>query len=136
MAAARYRALRGAACIDGGVRSKQTNTRTEGTNVMSKSNERTISRIDDLLQAKETNLGAAALLLHLVNSTLTVEPTELDAIHGMMIAATETMDEVIEALKADRAAGNQNADYWRGYEDGKAAAAASAQQKAIAAQGA
>ena len=103
---------------------------------MSKSNERTISRIDDLLQAKETNLGAAALLLHLVNSTLTVEPTELDAIHGMMIAATETMDEVIEALKADRAAGNQNADYWRGYDDGKAAAAASAQQKAIAAQGA
>ena len=103
---------------------------------MSKSNERTISRIDDLLQAKETNLGAAALLLHLVNSTLTVEPAELEAIHGMLIAAIETMDELSEAYKADITTGNQTADYWRGYEDGKAAAAASAQQKAIAAQGA
>ena len=95
-----------------------------------------IQRIDSLGQAKGTTLGAAALLCHIIDSRLAVEPPELEAVYSLLIAATETMDNLIEAMKPDITAGNQNADYWRGYEDGKAAAAKAAQQKAIAAQGA
>lgn len=94
-----------------------------------------LAHLDALEKAIRLNKGASVLLCHLIDSRLGIQGPELETLSELMDSVTGTLSELSNALKSDLRGASQGREYWRGYEDGKAAAVASMQQKAIAAKG-
>ena len=93
-----------------------------------------IDQADTLEAAIELSKGTMGLTRHIVCSEPTPTPTEIDALYELLNLQHANLCNLQAAMNAE--AVTQGAEYWRGYEDGKAAAAKAVQQKAIAAQGA
>lgn len=134
MAEARYRPLRGAVGSVGGLRSKQATNTTEGTEemtiYMNEGRKRTeIARLDALERAMNLNEGVKYLLVHLAASKNEIEAVEVEALAELTSLTASTLSALNDDMRADRTA-TQSAEYWRGYDDGKAAATTSARQKA------
>ncbi len=88
-----------------------------------------IERIDMLEVAIESNEGVIGLLRHMACSNLRAAPAEIDALCELLSSVSSTLCSLKDNMEASRTA-SQGTEYWRGYEDGKAAATTSARQKA------
>lgn len=93
-----------------------------------------IDQADTLQTAIQLSKGVMGLTQHMACSGMPSTSAEVDALSELLNLLHTNLCDLQAAMNTE--AGTQGAEYWRGYEDGKAAAAASAQQKAIAAQGA
>ncbi len=87
-----------------------------------------LERLDTLERAINLNDGVMRLMCHISDSVHEIDPIDLNALSELVGMTASMLNDLKAAMQAE--AGKQGAEYWRGYEDGKAAAAAAAQQKA------
>lgn len=92
--------------------------------------------LDALEMARMRAKSAEVLAIALETYPNAIEDAETAAMSQLCIAATDALEAALERVEAALTRGNQSTDYWRGYEDGRVAAAASQQQKAITVKGA
>ena len=91
-----------------------------------------LEALDAMEWARARAESAQVLAIALENYPNAIEGAETAAMAQMCIAATEAAETALERVRAVLTATDQNADYWRGYEAGKTAAAAATQQRAAA----